>query len=522
MITKNIATFVLSLAVFSGVVAIAPHTARADGSDWYDTTSYYNSYDVYAPSYGSDWYDSSSYYNSYDVYSPSYGSDWYDSSSYYNSYDVYEPYYSDWYDTTSYYNSYDVYEPYYSDWYDSTSYYNSYDVYEPYYNDYAYWNDEPYYNQPYGDYIYEEYYVDYVTDYDYWYDTPRYNPPHYDPPRRDYDRPNCVISVSDETPEEGDSITITWDTWDTDHATLTGFGEVDEDGGSERIRVSNDRTFTLRVEGPGGSDSCSIDIEVEEDRDRDRDRSPWCELDASDTSIEEGESTTLEWDTRGDVRDARINQGIGSVDEDGGTKRVRPTRDTTYRLTVEDRDGDEYDCDVTVRVDEDDSIPPPPDVPLVYLSQLPYTGAGDTMMYWMLVIVGSGLAGYALFFRAVPFAYARVKALRSGLETSETEAEGTPEEIPTAVTRQDVRAFVSALADTDAASAREFARNSGAVLFAETAVILDDVVRARASGTPADPVVTEMTKGWDSSKFAALIEAFADAKDETAVEKALA
>jgi hypothetical protein len=76
-----------------------------------------------------------------------------------------------------------------------------------------------------------------------------------------------------------------------------------------------------------------------------------CDLSVSDSRIDEGDSTTLRWDTDGDVDSARINQGIGSVDEDGGSKRIHPDEDTTYRMTVKDRHGNEETCSVTVRVD---------------------------------------------------------------------------------------------------------------------------------------------------------------------------
>lgn len=486
-----------TLVMAAAFTVVVPTVVYADGNE--DWGSWYT------PTYSDDWgsWNDTSYSDDWGSwYTPSYSDDW---GSWYT------PTYSD---TVTYtYDGYYDYNGYYD--YDGYYEYNGYYDYEPYYSSYEYSYSEPYYySQPYVSYnpgySYGDYYYVY-DDYYYYRD--------YDRPRRDYDRPSCVIEVSDKTPEEGDYVTVSWEADDADYATLSGFGSVSPNRGSERVRATDDRTFTLRVEGRGGSESCSISIRVEEEREH-RD-TLWCELDASDTSIEEGDSVTLEWDTRGDVRDARINQGIGSVDEDGGTERVRPNRTTTYRLTIEDRHGREEDCSVTVRVDEDDSLPPPPDVPLVYLSQLPYTGAGDGPMYWILLIVGGGLMGYMLLFRALPFAYARVKMLNSETPASEEGAVGEGEEVPQNVTRQDVRAFVSAIAEGDAASAREFAKTGGEVLFAEAAVILDDVVRSRENGSAADPMVKEMTKGWDAGKFAALIEALADAKDESVVEKAL-
>lgn len=76
-----------------------------------------------------------------------------------------------------------------------------------------------------------------------------------------------------------------------------------------------------------------------------------CNLDASDTSVNEGDRITLDWDTDGNPNYASINQGIGRVDEDGGSERVTVDEDTTFRLTVRNSDGDEDTCSVTVRAD---------------------------------------------------------------------------------------------------------------------------------------------------------------------------
>lgn len=98
---------------------------------------------------------------------------------------------------------------------------------------------------------------------------------------------------------------------------------------------NNDRT--VEIDSRGGSSSSSS-------------RNVSCDIWASDMSVDSGDRITLYWDTSGNPDRATINQGIGRVDEDGGSERVRVTRDTTFRLTVEnDRDSDT--CSVTVRAD---------------------------------------------------------------------------------------------------------------------------------------------------------------------------
>jgi len=556
--------FVLAAALAVVLVPVAPSTVYADGSDWYDdyNTGYYNVYDTYT---SNDWYDS------YDT-------------SYYNSYDTYSSYSNDWYDdyNTGYYNVYDTYTS--NDWYDSydTSYYNSYDTYYPSYNDYSYYTPQPVYDYQEQYYVYDDYYYTPPTYNPPTYNPPHYNQPDcsIDASRttiREGDsvtlrwtasyassatlsgfgnvdersgsksvHPNttttytlkvsgnggndtcsttvrvekqtnqnlvCDITATDRSIEKGDTTTLRWTSEGADHATINqGIGNVN-DNDSEQVHPTRDTTYTLTVENDEGDDyDCSVTIRVD-----DNDSDLWCELTASDRSIESGDSVTLRWDTR-DADDASINQGIGRVDEDGGSERVHPTRDTKYTLTVENDNGDDYDCSVTINVD--DGLAPPPDQPIVYLSQLPYTGAGDTMTYWLLLIAGSGLVGYFLFFRALPFAMARVHSAPAVVADASSTGEG--EVASQNVTRQEVRAFVSALAEGDKNAAREFAHASGMVLFSEAAVVLDDAHRARENGVSADPMIAEVTKDWDSAKFDALISAFADADDaDTVLDEAL-
>lgn len=396
--------------------------------------------------------------------------------------------------------------------------------------DYSYNYDYQYqdwYNYDYYDYNY------YVPTYDYVYYTPptynpptynppRYDPPRYDPPRRD-DEPSCVLEASETRVDEGDRVTLYWTAQDADHATLTDFGSVDERSGSKSVTVNNDRSYTLRVtDNDGDSDTCSISIRVDEEEEED---DLWCDITASDRSIEEGDTVTLRWDAEG-ADEADINQGIGSVDEDGGTERVRPRSDTTYRLTVENNDGDEETCTVSVNVDEDNNLPPPPDEPIVFLSELPYTGsamdAGTAMAYWLAIIAGAGLMGYYVFFRAMPFALAKAAAEgENEVITDAPAADATS--IPENVTRQDVRAFVSAIASGDVASAREFANTMGSALFAEAAVVLDDVRRARAEGSIADAQVTSVTEGMSDEKLNTLVSVFSEATDvDAAIDTATA
>lgn len=257
------------------------------------------------------------------------------------------------------------------------------------------------------------------------------------------------------------------------------------------------------------------------DDDDDDDNDLWCEIDASDTSVDEGDRITLEWDTRG-ADDARINQGIGSVDEDGGTERVTIDDTTTFRLTVENDDGDEEDCSVTVRVndenefsniviDEEPTINP---YSGVYLSDIPYTGLdmGPYAWAYWAALAALGAAGtYVFFFMGLPFVLRRAGALSEEVEAELSEENASPimqstMTMPAAVTstgtaviasQSDITKFVEALlsADNDTASdILEEADNAAVFLNRASAMLRSEM------GTPT------IAAGIDTSILEALVD----------------
>ena len=146
-------------------------------------------------------------------------------------------------------------------------------------------------------------------------------------------------------------------------------------------------------------------IEEEDDDDR-KNPSLRCDLDASDTRIDEGDRGTLRWEAEG-AEEVRLTDDRGNdwlerynLDEDDeydGSIRVYPKRDTEYTLTVENGSRDR-DCEVRVRVNEDDdddnknevvvyTYQPP--ITGVYLGNAPYTGvdAKTALMYGLYSLV---------------------------------------------------------------------------------------------------------------------------------------
>jgi hypothetical protein len=125
---------------------------------------------------------------------------------------------------------------------------------------------------------------------------------------------------------------------------------TDPEKGSITTRIDVDYTDSIsETNENNNSDSTDIDVGGSSSGGSHSSRIS-CDLSLSPSHIDEGDSATLRWETD-NADDARFNQGIGSVDEDGGSKRVSPDEDTTYRLTVENDDGNEETCSITLRVD---------------------------------------------------------------------------------------------------------------------------------------------------------------------------
>ncbi len=77
---------------------------------------------------------------------------------------------------------------------------------------------------------------------------------------------------------------------------------------------------------------------------------PTASLSASPTSIERGQSATLRWSST-NATSASITPGVGTVPT-SGSRRVSPTRTTTYRITARSTDGQTATASTTVTVTE--------------------------------------------------------------------------------------------------------------------------------------------------------------------------
>jgi hypothetical protein len=211
--------------------------------------------------------------------------------------------------------------------------------------------------------------------------------------------PTCELSISPSRIEYGDSVTVSWDTTNAISAFLSGYGTVSVDGSRESGAIYGTKTFTLTATASSGkSVTCSKTVTVEREHEKNLD----CELRASDTRIERGDSVRITWDSEG-ADYGYISPDIGDVD-DSGSDTVRPRNDTTYKGTFYNNDGDKVTCSVKVRV-EDDYTPLPNPTPYVNLSAVPYTGLDlgpvGTAIYWSFLIAWCLLAAYLIAVKRV-------------------------------------------------------------------------------------------------------------------------
>lgn len=245
-----------------------------------------------------------------------------------------------------------------------SSYYDWGQWYYPQYQyDYGYGYGYGYdygYTYPYTNYGYGGGYSQYYSPYSpVFYNATFVNPRFVD--ADDFDdnrrRPDVDLRADDTSINEGESTRLRLDVDNADDCEASNSrndrdfrGDVDEDGGTERVRPDRTTTYRITCSNRYGTSSDSVTVFVDEDDDIRVD------LRADDTRIDEGDSTRLRWDVDGDAdrcfasNDENDRDFEGNVDEDDGSVRVDPDETTTYTLTCWNNTDQDTDS-VTIRVD---------------------------------------------------------------------------------------------------------------------------------------------------------------------------
>ena len=146
------------------------------------------------------------------------------------------------------------------------------------------------------------------------------------------DAVNVSIAASINPISLSQSTTLTWTSANADTASIDqGIGAVPVNG-SITVTPASTRTYTITVEGPGGTATASVEIVVYQP--------PEVTITADPDRIIKGDSSTLTW-TSVNADTVTIDQEIGIVDL-SGTWEVYPEHTTTYTITAS---GD-WDVDV--------------------------------------------------------------------------------------------------------------------------------------------------------------------------------
>jgi hypothetical protein len=152
-------------------------------------------------------------------------------------------------------------------------------------------------------------------------------------------------------PNGGGNTTLSWNTSRATNVSISpAIGSVASDG-QRLVSVTDSTTYTLTArDADNDSDSCTTTVTVTPVNPPAITCAANVSFSASRTSIDEGESTTLTWNTNR-ITSVRFDNGISATGLSGSVS-VEPTSDRTYTLTASDGT-DTISCPITINVDED-------------------------------------------------------------------------------------------------------------------------------------------------------------------------
>lgn len=176
---------------------------------------------------------------------------------------------------------------------------------------------------------------------------------------------NCSIdsfNADDSSIEEGDSTDLNWRTTGCEYVDITSSDrDFNNENPDDSVTVSPDRstTYTLRAYDSNGNlgDTDTVHIDV----DTNNNNGNTCSVDdfyASPTSIERGRTSTLRWNTSGDVDYVTISGLSGQRSGDSSIS-VSPYSTTTYTLHAYCNNGDDDSQSTTLRVNTTDESTAP-------------------------------------------------------------------------------------------------------------------------------------------------------------------
>jgi len=187
----------------------------------------------------------------------------------------------------------------------------------------------------------------------------------------------CSINSFSGSPtsiKSGESSTLSWNTTNCTSVSISNLGYNVPTTGTQTVWPTQTTTYTLTAVSAGGvTQTRDVTVYVSslqlcEDPTAinyqgtlpctyviiilPTDKCSITDFTASDTSISDGDSSTLEWDTN-NCDNVKISS-IGSV-SDSGSRKVYPSDDTTYTLTAYNTDGTHVSDTVRIYVDDNNN-----------------------------------------------------------------------------------------------------------------------------------------------------------------------
>lgn len=129
---------------------------------------------------------------------------------------------------------------------------------------------------------------------------------------------------------KGEASTIYYQTTNADSVSLAPGGGTFGASGNFVVTPTESTNYTLTARGPGGvvPVACSVSVKVNPPG-----MPRIVKFSANPTTINQGGTSTLLWVVEG-AKTVTIDQGVGNVENTGGTRDVQPAVTTTYTLTA--------------------------------------------------------------------------------------------------------------------------------------------------------------------------------------------
>lgn len=189
-------------------------------------------------------------------------------------------------------------------------------------------------------------------------------------------KPTCRASASPTSlPYGGGNVNLSWSSQNATSATASGYGTVGTSG-NKTVFVSQTRTFSVTVTGPGGSATCSGTVTVAPKPQDPAPQKPVCTSSASPRNLPAGGgNVNFSWNTQ-NATSASVS-GIGPVALNGSASR-NITQTTTYTLTATGPGGS-VQCSETITVAAE--TPKPTCESSATPNHVPY-GGGNVRFTW--------------------------------------------------------------------------------------------------------------------------------------------